>query len=446
MKGFFCAISAFFLCILCAAPTAHAVNTNTILRVGLYYDASAVPSVTLTRAGGFSFGTVSETTFSAADSTPADSVTVTADGTRFAVKDAAGATVYTVTGDQLALRPAGGTTRLKEYTYSGDIVLRQSPAGLMTVINYVGLDDYVKGVVPYEVSASWPAEALKAQAVCARSYALGNLNKHKSYDFDLCNTTNCQVYRGLDRATAASNAAVTATAGQYLVSNGKLAVGFFFSSDGGATEDNENVWGGDPIPYLRGVKDPYEDVKAAYNGAWSVTLTADQVVAKLRAAGHSIGTVRNVQVTKRTAMDNVNAVTVTDTAGKSVTVKNSAVRTVFGLNSIRYSVSGGNTAGGTLSINGTPRWDGMLYAIGGDRTTALVNTVVGKTVLTATGRQILTATGGTSAPAGSFTFTGTGWGHNVGMSQHGALGMAKQGFSYDQILKFYFTGIEIAGS
>lgn len=454
MKRFFCLIFTLVLCVLYAPPPSRAANADTVLRVGLSYGSSAVRSATLSCASGFSFGAMNGTAFSAAQSSTAASITVTASGeTAFTVKDSAGNTVYTGAGDHLAVRPKGELTTLGDYSYYGDFVFRANSAGALTVINYVGLDDYVKGVLPYEMSASWPIEALKAQALCARSYALGNLNKHSSYGFDLCATTNCQVYRGTSRANANSDAAVDQTAGQTLQAGGKLAVGYFFSSDGGATEDNENVWGGDPVSYLRGVKDPYEDYASASNGTWSVTMTAAEVSSKLQSAGYSIGTVASVEVTKRTAMDNVNEVTVTDTAGKSVTLKNSAVRTAFGLNSIRYTVSGGGSsspsAGGGVYINGSQQADGGFYAAGADGKSVSIGSVSGKTALTASGRQTITVSGGTGAastPAGSFTFDGTGWGHNVGMSQYGALAMAKQGFTYDQIVKFYFTGVTIAGT
>ena len=120
-----------------------------------------------------------------------------------------------------------------------------------------------------------------------------------------------------------------ATKGEYLTYEGEPVIGYFFSSDGGATEDAANVWGGD-YPYLKGKIDPYEE----YDSSWSVTLTAAEVQKKLISAGYTIGTVANVEVTKRTATDNVNEVTVTDTAGKQVIIEKDEVRTVFGLDSI----------------------------------------------------------------------------------------------------------------
>lgn len=162
-----------------------------------------------------------------------------------------------------------------------------------------------------------------------------------------------------------------------------------------------------------------------------------------------------MRVTGRTATDNVKEVTVTDTSGQTVVLTNSKVRTVFGLNSIRYTISGGGSASLDVGLYaGSAQKGGIAYAPGvaGNSVQGLITgSAFGKTMLSAAGNVIEAAAHGkklastaASSPDG-FTFTGTGWGHNVGMSQYGAYAMAKQGFSYDEILKFYFTGITIAG-
>lgn len=123
----------------------------------------------------------------------------------------------------------------------------------------LGVEDYVKGVIPYEMSPAWPSAALEAQAVCARTYAYMTTKHLSSYGFDLCNTTDCQVYYGIGSytncATAVSDAAVDATAGLRVYYNGSLAETVYHSSDGGATESAENVWGG-AVDYLIGKEDP----------------------------------------------------------------------------------------------------------------------------------------------------------------------------------------------
>ena len=546
--------------LLCAVMTvtcigavpAHAANSDTRLRVGLTISgASAFAAPQLENVSGcktgYTVGTVSGTAFSGSKSITSSALTVKLVNDAFQVIDTdSGSVLYTSAAgaDHIAIRPNSTLTWFKGYKWHGDFVYRRASNGSITVINYVGVEDYVKGVLPYEIDPDWPAEAQKAQAVCARSFALGT-HKHGS-DYDLCNTTNCQVYLGANRATEASDAAVDATKGETLSYNGRSVIGYFYSSDGGATEDAANVWGGD-YAYLKGKADPYEDPS---KDRWTVTLTADEIQQKMNAAGYSIGKVANVQVTKRTATDNVNEVTVTDTSGKSVTISRSSVRTVFGLKSIRYTItpvggSGNKTSlqvkasthnvkvngknvspQGYYIVNGTQygnnyfklrdiayllsgtkgqfnvRWDkenerilltsGTAYeTVGGelaDSSTAvekitldgyIINgnnyyklrdigkaigfdvdfdnassTVLVKTTSDYSGDDGDTNsgnsgnTGSNTTPTvtnpTSYTFSGSGWGHSVGMSQWGAYAMAQKGFTYDQILKFYFTGIEIA--
>ena len=550
--------AAMLLACACIMP-ASAVNTDITVRVGLTISgASSFADPKLENvageATGYTIGTMNGTNFTGVQSVSATQLTIRLVDSAFQVSDTAtGAVLYTSAAgaDHIAIRPNSDLTWFKGYKWHGDFVYRPASGSNITVINYVGLEDYVKGVLPYEIDPARPIEAQKAQAVCARSFALGT-SKHNEY-YELCNTTNCQVYLGANKATAASDAAVDATRGQYLTYNGDLVVGYFFSSDGGATEDAANVWGGD-YPYLQGKEDPYE----TYDSSWSVTLTKEEIRQKLLSAGYSIGTVANVEVTKRTDTDNVNEVTVTDTDGKTVTIQRDACRTVFGLDSIRYTITP-NIAKSTAAVpvqteakatslrvvpsthnvtvdgksvdpqgyniggenyyklrdiayilTGTDSqfnvtWEaetgrilittGQAYqTVGGEMTSSVSATIKsfvdsdavivinGRTV-SLTGYRIngnnyfrvrdlgnaldfgvdydeatttVLITSGDSAQdpeqpsqqitnAASYTFTGSGWGHSVGMSQWGAYGMAQQGFDYEDILKFYFTGIEIAG-
>lgn len=541
------------------ASAVDTVDTDVTLRVGLTIGgANTFADPKLENVSGeptgYTIGTMNGTSFSGGTSVSASQLTIKLVSGAFQVTDTAtGKVLYTSAAgaDHIAIRPNSDLTWFKGYQWHGDFVYRRASDGNITVINYVGLEDYVKGVLPYEIDPDWPAEAQKAQAVCARSFALGT-SKHNEY-YELCNTTNCQVYLGANRATEASDAAVDATQGEYLTYNGEPVIGYFFSSDGGATEDAVNVWGGD-YPYLQGKEDPYE----TYDSSWSVTMTAEEIRQKLVSAGYSIGTVANVEVTRRTDTDNVNEVTVTDTTGKQVVIRRDDCRTVFGLDSIRYTITpnaSANTAAAlpqstsvkiqpsthvvtvdgervdpqgyningynfyklrdiAYILNGTDSqfnvtWDGAnnrivltddaaYQEVGGEMTSSVSaeiknvsesdSTIVldGKT-LSLTGyringnnyykiRDVGSALGFSvdfdpeteivligSANAGqddtqddpkdetpitnaaSYTFNGSGWGHSVGMSQWGAYGMAQQGFGYEDILKFYFTGIEIAG-
>jgi stage II sporulation protein D len=142
-------------------------------------------------------------------------------------------------------------------TYRGALHVRPSSVpGRVNAINALGVEPYVQGVVALESPSSWPMNALRAQAAVARSYGLSSSVGGRG--FDLYDTTSSQVYGGVGAETTRTNRAVKDTTLQVVKYQGQIAQTFFFSTSGGHTESNEFVWGGKPIPYLRGVPDPYD--------------------------------------------------------------------------------------------------------------------------------------------------------------------------------------------
>jgi stage II sporulation protein D len=175
----------------------------------------------------------------------------------------------------------GGTAinGIKDGTYHGNIEVRPSVGGGLTAVNALSLDEYVQGVVPGEMPSGWHPEALKAQAVAARSYAL--VTNRGGDVFDQYPDTRSQVYRGVDGEMASTNAAVAATAGEVVKYQGRIAVTYFFSTSGGHTENIENVfYGAEPAPYLRGVPDPTDAISPRYR--WTFTFTRKQIESRLR--------------------------------------------------------------------------------------------------------------------------------------------------------------------
>ncbi|SHH49279.1 stage II sporulation protein D [Sporobacter termitidis DSM 10068] len=337
-------------------------------------------------------------------------------------------------------------TWFKGYRYYGGFQYARMDGGDVTVMNIVNVEDYTKGVIPYEMSNSWPLEALKAQAICARTYIIANLNKRTS--FDVCTTEEDQVYRGVGQANATTDAAVDQTAGQYITYNGALCTTFYSSSDGGATENSENVWA-QAIPYLKGVVDPYEAeiVSLASGYSWTVTYTQSDITSRLRSKGYNCGNIVDMAITQYSAVGNAYKVTLTDDAGKKFTfTKGESIRSALGVNSIRFSISGGAGSDGVYVNSGTTAiTDGLSssYAVGQSGIAGLLgqNNVY---AITGTGDTVAVSPDAPQNNTGGFTITGTGRGHNVGMSQWGAYSMAKfHGMTYDQILKFYFTGVTI---
>jgi stage II sporulation protein D len=184
-------------------------------------------------------------------------------------------------------------------TYRGSLEVRGSSSGL-DAINVLDIEDYVRGVVAKESPASWPIEALKAQAVAARSYALSS-SGHGS--FDVFDDTRSQAYGGVGAETAKTDQAVSATHLQVVLYKDKVAQTFFFSTSGGHTENNEfsSLGFGQPaIPYLRGVDDPYEADAGSPYERWKRKYSVGRISGALHGIGLR-GKLRNVVVTQRGA-------------------------------------------------------------------------------------------------------------------------------------------------
>lgn len=283
-----------------------------------------------------------------------------------------------------ALLPEGDNTKLGDYLYTGGFEFLLNDDRL-TVVNYVDLEDYVKGVLPYEVGGNWPSDSLKAQAVCARTYALNNINAYIDDGFDVRADTYSQVYRGLSGTTANTDIATDDTAGCFVRYEGAICRVYYMSSSGGATESGANVFG-ERREYLSGVTDPYEGDEDYYNKTWKETKNAQALLSRLKRYGYELSDIAEI-TPEYSETGNVISLEFRDSEGKTVTVRQTNCYMVPGLNSMRYSVSEKN---------------------------------------------------------GAFEFSGEGWGHNCGMSQWGAYSMAKNyGFTCDEIIAFYFSGAYI---
>ncbi len=188
-----------------------------------------------------------------------------------------------------------GPNGLRDASFRGSLEFRPSGGGLL-VVNALDLDSYVRGVVAAESPSSWPADALKAQAVAARTYAI-TTNAGGGQGFTQWADTRSQVYKGVAAETIATDTAVAATSRQVVTYLGKPIVTYFFSTSGGKTEDVENGFpGARAQPYLRGVVDPYDDVSPKHRwGPYRFTLAQ----AQHRLGSLVKGSLRSVKVTKR---------------------------------------------------------------------------------------------------------------------------------------------------
>lgn len=203
-----------------------------------------------------------------------------------------------------------GYTAFGARLYRGGFRLTAA-GGSVQVVNVVGLDDYVQGVVPAEVFVGWHDEAFKAQAVAARTYAItagaGRL---------LDDGTASQVYRGIGVETPRTNAAVRATRGRIVTYHGAPAITYFFSTSGGRTEDVENSFvGAAPEPWLRSVRDPYDGISPVHR--WRVNTTMAAAGAGLR--GLYAGRFRGIKVLTRGVSPRIVRARVLGTRGSTIT-------------------------------------------------------------------------------------------------------------------------------
>ena len=370
-------------------------------------------------------------------------------------------------------------TWFSNYKYRGGFAYQRIDGGNLTIVNVLDLEDYVKGVVCYEMGREWPLEALKTQATCARTYALENLKYHDSLGFDVCNSDYCQVYYGVGTSrtdygpTETSDRAVDETAGQVVWYEDTLAKTFYSSCHGGASESANYIWGTnmEVYPYLCGVEDPYEETINDLNpySPWTVSLSRKDLTQRLRSHGYGANTqVDSLELTY-SDLGNVVKVKVLYENGQSNTFTPRTkpnIINLFGVRSIRFTVNGQtvNQSGGEqqeageyYAVNGSDTLKSLdgLYVITGKgevtKAAEKLYTISGKgKVSKLEPTQVVEESAGSNQGGGTvtisdstYTLNGGGWGHQIGMSQFGANAMARLDFTFDEIVEFYFPGTHV---
>lgn len=296
--------------------------------------------------------------------------------------------------------------------YRGEIELLNQ-RGTLTVVNIIGLEKYLYGVLPAEMSPSWNFEALKAQAVAARSYALNTKGKHQKDGYDVCATTDCQVYKGYDGEHKTSNQAIDATRGEVLTYQGKVILAAFHAAGGGYTENSENVWNS-TIPYLRGVED-FDQESSHYQ--WKIEMNAELFLRKLKNINPAIGEVQSLSLSPlekspqkspdRGVSGRVLKIALVGKKG-TVDYTGSELRSLLGLKSTRFDIFiQKDEKSKKVQVNKAKKeWRNLKKA--------------------------------------TITIEGYGWGHGLGMSQWGAKSYADQNKKekdfYKKILEHYYSG------
>jgi stage II sporulation protein D len=289
---------------------------------------------------------------------------------------------------QIWIEPVGeGLVWVGDRWYRGRVQLVPSEKGLLAV-NHVGLEEYLYSVVGGEAIATWPLEALKAQAVAARSFALYRLQRSRNPLFDVGTTTKWQVYKGVEVEAPSTIQAVQATQGQVLTYGDRVIEAVFHSSSGGHTENAEDIWK-KPLPYLQGVAD-FDQTAPVYR--WSKVLSA----AELRQRISGIGNILAFQPIGLTPRGRIREMRIVGDAG-SKTLTGDRLRSLLELRSTLFTVEPVTSVWSFI----TPQ----------------------------------------KTPPSEFDIEGRGFGHGLGLSQWGAFGMASQGFNYRDILNHFYQGV-----
>lgn len=293
--------------------------------------------------------------------------------------------------------------------YRGDLIIK-GEGQEFTLINQVELTPYLISVVPSEIYASWPEEALKAQAVAARSYTLNNLGRHKNEGYDLCSSVHCAAYKGVNSEAQRTTSAVLATQGEKAVFEGAVIEAVFSSNSGGFTERSDQIWSAD-LPYLRGVSQmknndynlplaPAEFLKWLFsnpesyskdfgssNYRWQLRVPAEVIEYRT-----GIDKIRNIRIKKRAQAGTITSLSIYGEEEQK-NYSSSQIRRIFGgLKNSRIYFDSYYDQSGYLK---------GLYVYG------------------------------------------AGWGHNLGLDQAAAAGMGAEGWDYQEIIKHFYPGVKI---
>lgn len=296
-------------------------------------------------------------------------------------------TVNSLPGDKAFVRPEGpGEVWVDGKKYRGIIEIDRDRNGTITLVNELSIEDYVMGVLAGEIPSSWPMEALKAQAIAARTFAVfqQSESRRKKQPYDLENTALFQMYLGSQLVNDRIRQAVTATRGEVLTYHDAPIMAVFHSNCGGKTSDPKGVWN-QGQPYLRSVHCSYCEKGGHFH--WRVEIPISDLVRKLRVSGAGLSDIVQLQVLDRDESDRVTTLTIMDGDGQRKKVKGSTFRMAAGPDLIRST-----------------RFDAEVR---GDK----------------------------------IVFNGKGWGHGVGLCQEGAYGMAKQGYGAFDILRHYYHDV-----
>lgn len=431
-----------------------------MIKVGLESVYKNASSISLSSDRNIEVGYLDEKGFKRLETLSSSNITITRNkDNTYCVRNDLGQKLLTYDDNDLVFRGYDNesglnlTTVGKNKKYRGAIGMGGTTG--ITPYNLILMEEYLYGVVPNEMVPSWPEEALKAQAVAARTIAKYQYNRFIKSGYNVVDTTTTQAYGGYNKEHPRTTAAVDATKGECVYYKNKLAETLYFSTSGGYTESAKNVWGSD-IPYLISQADTYETEPEQAD--WTRLITLEEIDRCLETAGARIGKARGIQILSRTPSGRVQEMNIIGTNG-SYPLTFEKIRTFFSattqgsLKSRLFTIQ--ESTSQQLS---TPSKVSVLSA-SGVQNEQLANTYVtnGRQITAVNPTELWTQSATNRSPLqvqnqtapkketvyGDIVIKGKGFGHGVGMSQSGAKGMAKAGFDYKSILTHYYQGVTI---
>lgn len=281
----------------------------------------------------------------------------------------------------------GLRTHRREKRYRGSVDIIRDTENRLLVVNRLGIEDYVKGILYHEASHRWPMEALKAQAVAARTYALYQMEANAKEEYDVTSDIYSQVYGGRSAERYRTNLAVQKTYGQVMRFKGKIIPAYYHSTCGGLTEDVRKLWEHDDLAPLKGVRCGFCTHSPHYR--WKKNYRSKDIQDALNTQGRELGLIKDIHVLSRDKSGRIEDLKVTTRDGKSHVIKGKDLREIVGPNTIK-------------SNNYRIVMKGYY-----------------------------------------FDLIGKGWGHGVGMCQWGAHGMARERHTHETILRHYYPGVKL---
>jgi len=360
--------------------------------------------------------------------------------------------------------PVGNTTIIvvfngQKYRYRGSIEIDfDKEQRKLNVINIIGIEEYLYGVLKKEISPRWPAEALKAQAVAARTFAIFNMNKYIDKGYNICASTNSQAYGGVNHEDPLTNKAVDETRGVIIAYKGKPINAVYHSDSGGYTEDSENVWGSF-LPYLRSVKSKFEEKVFPPHHTWTCSIDEKDLTKKLQKQGYTVNSVVSIEPVNKSETGRISELAFITDNNEVINIKANNFRSLIGAGLIRSTLFNIKVIGKEINIakdtedkeeiedkEEQRKSTKEILEQKKDWTIKELLELMKKNKEEREKEKEVKVSEAEIVKSNTpltFIFSGSGNGHGVGMSQWGAYGMALQGSGYQDILKYYYQGINI---